>query len=89
MLSYQGMKRLSKNGANAKRRMRRRNRSSVRRVSRSVCRRLGAPCQSTMLDLVRVVQPEVASATELVAVVRRLVRSGDVQLCGSFRGAQL
>lgn len=42
-----------------------------------------------MLDLVRVVQPEVASATELVAVVRRLVRSGDVQLCGSFRGAQL
>lgn len=72
-----------------KQRMRRINRSSILRVSRSVCLRLGAPCQSTMLDLVRVVQPEVDSASELVAVVRRLVRSGDVQLSGSFRGERL
>jgi hypothetical protein len=42
-----------------------------------------------MLDLVRVVQPQVDSANDLVAVVRRLVRSGAVQLSGSFRGERL
>ncbi len=69
--------------------MRRLNRSAVERVSRTLRRRLGAPCQSTMLDLVRVVQPEVDSERDLVAVVRRLVRSGAVELCGSFRGERL
>lgn len=54
--------------------------------SESIRRRLGLPCQSTMLDLIRVVQPKVADTGELVAVVRQLVAGGTVDLCGSFRG---
>lgn len=91
MLNLLGMKRPGRKsrGAGGNQSMRRLNRTTVRRVSRTIYRRLGAPCQSTMLDMVREVQPEVASASELEAVVLRLVRTGAVQLCGSFRGARL
>ncbi len=47
------------------------------------------PLESTLLELVCVVNEFAASEAEAVATVTHLVRSGRVRLCGSFRGSLL
>jgi len=44
--------------------------------------------QLTLLDVVRTVSEYAATDTEVVAIVVYLVNSGQVQLCGNFRGAR-
>lgn len=44
--------------------------------------------QSTLLDLVTLVNERVASEAELIATVVYLVNSGTVRLCGNFRDAR-
>jgi hypothetical protein len=46
-------------------------------------------CESTLLELVRVVNEFAASEAEVVATVTHLVRSGRVRLRGNFRGSLL
>lgn len=45
--------------------------------------------ESTLLELVCVVNEFAASEAEVVATVTHLVRSGRVRLCGNFRGSLL
>ncbi len=42
----------------------------------------------TMLDLVRAVAEEARSEAEVLATVVHLVNSGQVALCGNFRGCR-
>jgi hypothetical protein len=42
----------------------------------------------TLLDVVRTVSEYAATYAEVVATVVHLVNSGEVQLCGNFRGAR-
>ena len=44
--------------------------------------------QVTMLDLVRAVAEEARSEAEVLATVVHLVNSGQVGLCGNFRGCR-
>jgi hypothetical protein len=46
-------------------------------------------CESTLLELVRVVNEFAASEAEVVATITHLVRSGRVRLRGNFRGSLL
>ena len=46
-------------------------------------------CESTLLELVRVVNEFAASEAEGVATITHLVRSGRVRLRGNFRGSLL
>jgi hypothetical protein len=42
----------------------------------------------TLLDLVNAVSEHAASEAELIATVVYMVNSGQVQLCGNFKGAR-
>jgi hypothetical protein len=44
--------------------------------------------RSTLLELVKAVSDYAETDTETVAAVVHLVNSGQVQLCGTFRGAR-
>ena len=44
--------------------------------------------QTTLLELVTVVNTQAATEAELIATVVHLVNSGAVRLCGNFRGAR-
>ena len=44
--------------------------------------------RSTLLELVKAVSDYAETDTEVVAAVVYLVNSGQVQLCGNFRGAR-
>jgi hypothetical protein len=44
--------------------------------------------RSTLLELVKAVSDSAETDTEIVATVVHLVNSGQVQLCGNFRGAR-
>ena len=44
--------------------------------------------RSTLLELVKAVADYAETDTEIVATVVYLVNSGQVQLCGNFRGAR-
>jgi hypothetical protein len=44
--------------------------------------------RSTLLELVKAVSDYAETDTEVVATVVYLVNSGQVQLCGNFRGAR-
>jgi hypothetical protein len=44
--------------------------------------------QTTLLELVTIVNDQVATEAELIATVVYLVNSGAVRLCGNFRGAR-
>jgi len=44
--------------------------------------------RSTLLELVKAVSDYAESDTEIVATVVHLVNSGQVRLCGNFRGAR-
>jgi hypothetical protein len=43
---------------------------------------------TTLLDLVTAVSRSAASEAEVIATVVSLVNSGEVTLCGNFRGAR-
>jgi hypothetical protein len=51
--------------------------------------RMPLACESTLLELVRVVNEFAASEAEVVATITHLVRSGRVRLRGNFRGSLL
>ena len=51
--------------------------------------RMPFACESTLLELVRVVNEFAASEAEVVATITHLVRSGRVRLRGNFRGSLL
>jgi hypothetical protein len=42
----------------------------------------------TLLDLVKVVSEHASSEAEVIATVVSLVNSGQVRLCGNFKGAR-
>jgi hypothetical protein len=44
--------------------------------------------RSTLPELVKAVSDSAETDTEIVATVVHLVNSGQVQLCGNFRGAR-
>jgi hypothetical protein len=44
--------------------------------------------ESTLLELVKAVSDHAETDTEVVATVVHLVNSGQVRLCGNFRGAR-
>ena len=44
--------------------------------------------RSTLLELVKAVSEHAETDTEIVATVVHLVNSGQVRLCGNFRGAR-
>jgi len=48
-----------------------------------------APRQTTLLELVRAISEVTDDDREVVATVRHLLRSGQVVLCGNFRGERL
>ena len=49
---------------------------------------MSPPVESTLLDLVRIVQRQARSEAEVVAVVTDLVNSGRVKLKGIFAGCR-
>ncbi len=49
---------------------------------------MSPPVESTLLDLVQIVQRQARSEAEVVAVVIHLVNSGRVRLKGSFAGCR-
>jgi hypothetical protein len=57
--------------------------------SREDIARMPLACESTLLELVRVVNEFAVSEAEVVATVTHLVRSGRVRLGGNFRGSLL
>jgi hypothetical protein len=50
--------------------------------------RPGTPRNTTLLDLVTAVSADAETEAELIATVVRLVNSGVVRLCGTFKGAR-
>ncbi len=58
-------------------------------IHREQIARMPVACESTLLELVCVVNEFATNEAEVVATVTHLVRSGRVRLCGNFRGSLL